>query len=115
MLIVGETATLHVSEVNRDSVGRVNLVWLMTKFGAARALDLALGGQPYSGVSLVERGIALRAVPDAHVLEEARAYADLLAENGADGMARTKQIIRHLSGFQDFRALLAESMRLAAS
>lgn len=107
VLIAGESARLHVAEVKLGMAAPINVVWLQLKFGAARALELAAGGQPYSGRALVERGIALRAVPDASALDEARAYADLAAQNRPQAVATVKQTLRMLNGVEDFRARIA--------
>ena len=82
----------------------INLVWLQLKFGYAAAMELVVGGQPFSGSELVARGIAVKAVPNGEVVAEARAYADALAENDPAAMAGVKAALRRLTGIQDFQA-----------
>jgi enoyl-CoA hydratase/carnithine racemase len=108
MLIAGDTCRFQVAEARFGLPAPINSVWLMAKYGAARALEFAVGAQPYAGAALVQRGLAVKTVPDADVLAEARAYADLLAENKPAGMAAIKHNIRLLSGIDDFRALIAK-------
>ena len=74
------------------------VAWLLAKFGHARALELAVGGQPTTGAELAARGVALRAVPDVDVVAEARAYSDLLATNHPAAMAGVKATLRALGG-----------------
>lgn len=105
-LVAGEGARLHVSEVRMGMVAPINLVWLQFKFGYAKAMEFVVGGQPYTGRELVERGIAVLAAPDEDVLTEARAYADRLAENDPAAMARVKASLRALAGVEDFQSRL---------
>ncbi|MGH2583441.1 MAG: enoyl-CoA hydratase/isomerase family protein [Dehalococcoidia bacterium] len=115
MLIAGEHCRLHVAEVKFGMAAPLNTIWLQLKFGTSRALELAVGGQPFDGPALVQRGIAIKSVPDDAVLAEARAYADLLAQNKPAAMAAVKRTIRTLAGVEDFRALVtaAQSQRPA--
>jgi enoyl-CoA hydratase/carnithine racemase len=103
-LVAGEGARLHVSEVKMGMQAPINLVWLQLKFGYAAAMELVVGGQPFSGGELVARGIAVKAVPDGEVVAEARAYADALAENDPAAMAGVKAALRKLTGIDDFQA-----------
>lgn len=107
MLVAGDTCRFQVAEARLGLAAPINTVWLMVKYGAARALEFAAGAQPYAGAALVQRGLAVKSVPDGDVLAEARAYADLLAENKPAGMAAVKNNIRLLSGISDFRQLIA--------
>jgi enoyl-CoA hydratase/carnithine racemase len=107
VLIAGDGCRFQVAEARMGMAAPVNTVWLMLKYGMARALEFGVGAQPYNGPALVQRGLALKSVPDADVLAEARAYADLLAANKPAGMAGVKNNIRLLSGVADFRELIA--------
>lgn len=107
-LVAGEGARLHVSEVGMGMMAPLNLLWLELKFGYAKATELVVGGQPYTGRELVERGLAVLAVPDEEALAAARAYADRLAENGPAAVAQVKSALRALAGVDDFRARLAQ-------
>ena len=104
-LIAGEEAQLHVAEVALGlGPAPVNSVWLEWRFGAGRAQEFVAGGLPYTGRALANRGLALRAVPDEHVVDEARALAERLAENDGTSMARAKALVRRLSGVPDAEA-----------
>ena len=103
LLIAGDNARFHVAEVGMGMAAPLNTVWLELKFGVAKAIEFAAAGQPYSGRELAARGIALRSFPDDRVVEEARAYADLLAKNQPAAVAAVKQTIRRLCGVEEFR------------
>ncbi len=107
LLVAGETARFHVAEVRMGMGAPINVLWLQLKYGAARALEMAGAGQPYTGAELAARGMAVRAVPTGQVVDEARAYADLLAQNKAAGVASVKATIRHLTGITAFRDYIA--------
>lgn len=104
-LIAGEEAQLHVAEVALGlGPAPVNSVWLEWKYGAGRAQEFVVGGLPYTGRALANRGMALRAVPDDRVVEEARMLAARLADNSGESMARAKALVRRLSGVPDAEA-----------
>ncbi|MGI8549591.1 MAG: enoyl-CoA hydratase/isomerase family protein [Dehalococcoidia bacterium] len=107
ILIAGDAARFQVAEVKLGMAAPINVVWLEYKFGVARAMEFAAGGQRHSGRELVERGIATKSFPDDRVLSEARAYADLLAENRPGAVAAVKRTIRSLAGIEDFRGRIA--------
>lgn len=113
-LVVGEGARLHASEARMGMNAPVNLAWAIWKWGPAVATRLVVAGQPHAGAELVRMGLAVSAVPDESTLEEARAFADRLAENSAPAMSTIKETLRDLSGVEDFRALLhrAQAHRL---
>ncbi|MGD9893813.1 MAG: enoyl-CoA hydratase/isomerase family protein [Dehalococcoidia bacterium] len=106
MLIAGDGCRFQVAEARLGLAAPINTVWLTLKFGAARALEFAVGAQPYNGPALVSRGVALMSVPDQDVLAAARGYADLLAENKPAGMAAIKSSIRMLNRIESFKDLI---------
>lgn len=114
MLIAGEGCRFQVAEVKLGMAAPLNVVWLQLKYGTGRALEFAVGGQPYGGAALAARGLAVRAVPDGEVLGAARAYADLLAGNQPGAVATVKQSIRAVQGVGDFRALVAAAQAVSA-
>lgn len=97
LLVAGRTAFLRIAEVERDMVARVNLAWLVARYGSARALDLALTGRRASGEDLYRLGIAHACAPDDAVVPEALALAKRLAGFPRTGVAETKRLIRALS------------------
>ncbi len=105
-LVVGETARLHAAEAQIGMNAPVNLVWADWKWGPGMATRLVLAGHPHTGEELVRMGLAVASVPDASTVEEARAFADRLAENSGPAMRAIKQTIRDLGGVEDFRARL---------
>ncbi len=113
VLIAGDAARFHVAEVGMGMPAAINIVWLELKYGVARAIEFAACGQPYTGSELAARGLALRSVPDARVLVEARTYADDLTRNGPAAVATAKQMIRALGGEADFGARVERAQRMA--
>lgn len=104
LVVAGEKARLHVAEASEKikKTPHLNTVWLMWRFGAARALELAMTAIPLTGRQLVERGMAVMAVDDEKVLQSARQYADRVGDAAPEIVANVKQSIRELSLF-DFR------------
>jgi len=107
VLIAGETARFHVAEVNLGLAAPVNTLWLHVKYGPAKVLEFALAGQPTPGTELAARGLALKAVPDHRVVDEARAYCDLLAKNDPKAVAAIRARYRQLIGADDYATLVA--------
>lgn len=105
-LVAERDAILHVLEVERGLVAPVNIVWLHTRFGSARAIDLALGARPHDGSDLFRLGIATEVTDRGAALDAARALAARLAGFAPGPMARTKAVSRRLSDV-DFRRSLA--------
>ncbi len=66
--------------------------------GQARALGLALLGEPVSAERAVEMGMIWRCVDDDKLAEEARALASHLAEQPTKGLALIKQAINASAG-----------------
>jgi enoyl-CoA hydratase len=96
LLVAGRTAFLQVAEVERDMVARINLAWLVAKYGSGRALDLTLTGRRADGDELYRLGMAHARVEDDAVLHTAGELATRLAGLPRTGVARTKRLIRTL-------------------
>lgn len=96
LLVAGHTAFLQIAEVERDMVARINLAWLVARYGSARALDLALTGRRADGAELYRLGIAHAVVDDDAVDHTARGLATRLAGLPRTGVMRTKRLVRAL-------------------
>ncbi len=104
-LIVGEQAFLHVGEpsVQVAKTPHVNTVWLLWRHGVSVAMQVAMTAVPLTGPELVQRGIAVAAVPDAEVLDATRAYAARISNTMPGIVADVKESLRELTGVHDFR------------
>lgn len=67
---------------------------LARRLGEARALGLALTGEPLSGADAAAAGLIWKAVADTTVLDEAAALAERFARGPTRGYALTKRAIR---------------------
>lgn len=103
-LVAGRLARLQVSEVARGMVAPVNMAWLVTKYGHARAIDVVVGAASLDGADLWRLGMAAVLVDDADVLRAARDLASKLATHDAQSVARSKAMARSVA--LDFPALL---------
>ncbi|HEY3684531.1 MAG TPA: enoyl-CoA hydratase/isomerase family protein [Streptosporangiaceae bacterium] len=96
LLVAGRTAFLQIAEVERDMVARINLAWLVAKYGSGRALDLTLTGRRADGDELYRLGMAHACVEDDAVLHTAGELATRLAGLPRTGVAQTKRLVRAL-------------------
>lgn len=104
-LVVGRRARLQVSEVARSMVAPVNMAWLVTRYGHARAIDLVVGAAAHDGEDLWRLGMVAEVLDDAEVLAGARGLASRIAGHDAASVARTKQMARSAAPV-DFVTLL---------
>ncbi|MEZ0240145.1 MAG: enoyl-CoA hydratase/isomerase family protein, partial [Chloroflexota bacterium] len=112
--IVAERATLALA------FGRVGLVpdsgatWLLPRLvGGSKAAEIALLDEALPAAELVRLGLAVRAVPDAELVAEARAIAARLAAGAPRALALTKQALngawdRGLDAALDYEASLQD-------
>jgi len=100
LLVAGRTAFLQIAEVERDMVARINLAWLVARYGSARALDLTLTARRVPGDELHRLGIAYASVADDAVGAEARDLAKRLAGFPRTGVAETKRLVRALAAVE---------------
>lgn len=107
LLVAGRTAFLQIAEVERDMVARVNLAWLVARYGSARALDLALTARRADGEELYRLGIAYGCVDDTDVVSTSLELAKRLAGFPRTGVAETKRLIRAVAATEP-GSLLAE-------
>ncbi|MBI3515795.1 MAG: 2-(1,2-epoxy-1,2-dihydrophenyl)acetyl-CoA isomerase [Proteobacteria bacterium] len=84
--------------------------------GSARALALALTGEPVSGEQAAAWGMIWRAVDDAQLMDEARALARRLAAGATKGLGLTKQALnRSLANDLDAQLAVERDLQIAAS
>ncbi len=79
LLVVGETAFLHVGEAAMGMTAPMNVGWLALRHGEAVAMQLTLSARRFAGPDLLRLGIALDCVPNDRVAEHARELATTLA------------------------------------
>jgi enoyl-CoA hydratase/carnithine racemase len=91
--IAAAGAKLTTAFARRGLVAEHGISWLLPRLvGPARALDLLLSGRVVLGAEAAELGLVNRAVEDGSALEEALAYARMLAaESSPASMATIKR------------------------
>lgn len=73
--------------------------WVLPRLvGQARALGLALTGEPLSADDAAAWGLIWKAVDDAELMEQARALAARFAQGPTRGLAATKRLLRSSFG-----------------
>lgn len=89
---------------------------LQASIGARRAAELFFTAEWISAARALETGIATAVVPDAGLLEHARAKAREIARWPANALQETKRLLQavHADGLHDALALEAEAMMRTA-
>ena len=103
-------AKLTTSFARRGLVAEHGISWMLPRLiGPARALDLLLSGRVLLGAEAAELGLVNRAVEGSALMDEALAYAHMLAsECSPTSMALMKRQV-----YGDFERSLAESVAQA--
>jgi len=103
-------AKLTTAFSRRGLVAEHGIAWMLPRLvGPARALDLLLSGRIVLGAEAVELGLVNRAVADGRALEEALAYARMLAsECSPASMALMKRQV-----YADYERTLSQSLEEA--
>jgi len=101
------SAKFTTAFARRGLVAEHGISWMLPRLvGPARALDLLLSGRIVLGDEAAELGLVNRAVDDEHALDEALAYARMLAtECSPASMAQMKAQV-----YADYERPLAESL-----
>lgn len=94
LLVAGRGAFLQVGEVRLGMAAPYNLAWLSLRHSEALMARVALAGDRLDGETLERLGIAARVVPDAEVLDAARAWCEELAGFPEGGLRRIKAGLR---------------------
>lgn len=108
--IAAAGAKLTTAFARRGLVAEHGLSWMLPRLiGPARALDVLLSGRVFLGDEAAQLGVVNRAVQDGTALEEAIAYARILAsECSPTSMALMKQQV-----YGDYDRTLQESVEEA--
>ena len=104
------SAKLTTAFARRGLVAEHGLSWMLPRLvGPARALDLLLSGRIVLGAEAAELGLVNSAIEDERLLDEALAYARMLAtESSPASMARMKAQV-----YADYELTLAQSLERA--
>ena len=94
LLVAGEGAILTVGEAAIGMHAPMNLAWLRLRAAESVAAQLALGAGRMNGADLHRLGLAWALVPDAAVLDHARAAAVRMAGWPAGTLAGIKAALR---------------------
>jgi 2-(1,2-epoxy-1,2-dihydrophenyl)acetyl-CoA isomerase len=106
LVLAAEGASFIQSFCNVGLVPDAGGTWTLThRLGEARAKALALTGERLSARMAADWGLIWKAVPDAALMEEARALAARLSQGPTFGLARTKHAI-NAAGANDLDAQL---------
>ena len=106
-LVVGKSAFMHVSEVERNMMAPLNIFWLCMRFNYHQALRMALLGERHSAERLVALGIAEVCVDDEDVVAEARKMAARFGCFDSASVQKLKRAIRAKFEPESFESLLA--------
>ena len=94
LLVAGETAFLHVGEVQQGMAAPYNMAWLRLRHSEALAARVAIVGRRMLGPELKSVGIAYEVAPDLEVVACARQLVESLAAYPNDALARIKKTLR---------------------
>jgi enoyl-CoA hydratase/carnithine racemase len=110
-LVVGKQSFLHVSEVERNMMAPVNILWLKLRYSLQTGLKMAVLGERHYGEDLVRLGIADRCVEDNLVVDTAEEMARRFASFDLGNLLKLKGALKkHQSKderIRDFDSLLA--------
>jgi enoyl-CoA hydratase/carnithine racemase len=111
--IAAEGAKLTTAFARRGLVAEHGISWILPRLvGPAHALDLLLSGRVVLGAEAAAIGLVNRAVPEGQALEQAMAYARMLAsESSPASMATIKRQV-YADYERSLAAALAEANRL---
>ena len=93
-LIAGESAFMHVSEVERNMLAPLNVFWLTQRYGYQIALRLGLLGERWSATDLQHAGIVERVVADDDVVGAAMDMANRFASFDTANVRALKRSIK---------------------
>lgn len=109
--IAGESAKFAESFVKLGIVPGDGGAWLLPRIvGFAKASELALTGDMLDATAALACELVSRVVPDAELLDEARAIAAKIAANPPHAVRMTKRLLR-----EGYRATLANILEMSAA
>ena len=110
---VAAEARLTFAFTRLGLIAEYGVAWVLTRLvGTAAALDLLVSSRVFDGAEATRLGLASRALPAAHVLDEALEYAAYMATNCSPrAMAAIKSQVMAATT-QDLQSALAEADRL---
>ncbi len=97
--IAAESARFAESFVKLGLVPGDGGAWLLPRIvGFSRATEMALTGELIDAHTALEYGLVSRVVPDAGLLDAARAVADRIAANPPQAVRMTRRLLREATG-----------------
>lgn len=109
--LAGESAKFAESFVKLGIVPGDGGAWLLPRIvGFAKASELALTGDLLDAAGALACGLVSRVVPDAQLMDEARAVAAKIAANPPHAVRMTKRLLR-----EGYRATLANILEMSAA
>lgn len=110
-LVVGAKSFLHVSEVERNMMAPVNILWLKLRYSMQLGFKMAVLGERHYGEDLVRLGVADRCVDDSQVVDTAVEMATRFASFELDNLMKLKGALKKHQNkedrIRDFDGLLA--------
>lgn len=112
--VVAADAKLGFVFTRRGILPDANIHWLLPRLvGVERALELLLSGRMFTGEEAVAMGLALRAVPAADVVDDARALAREIARaSSPSAVGISKQLLYRGLGETDREASFSRETKL---
>ena len=105
-IVMGESAFIHVAEVERGMLAPLNCFWLGLRYGYQTSLEMTLVGDRRYAEELKGLGITHRIVEDDAVINEAQKLAAKFASFDAANTQRLKSAIRSGASNGSFEQLL---------
>jgi len=95
LVVAAEHATFGIPEVQRGlAAGAGGLIRLPRRIGLARALELAMTGDPIDAPTALGLGLINRIVPGAEVVDAAVALAERICKNAPLAVRGSKKVVK---------------------
>ncbi|MGE5596438.1 MAG: enoyl-CoA hydratase/isomerase family protein, partial [Hyphomicrobiales bacterium] len=92
--VAADTATFALSEVRIGVIPAVISVVLLPKLNPARAMELFIGGEPFSAADAVSYGLLNAAVPTDELDAAVDRYVTMLRKGAPNAVAGAKRLVR---------------------
>jgi len=112
------TTTFALSEVRIGVIPAVISVVLLPKLGLAKAMELFIGGEPFSAAEAVAFGLINAAAPADGLDSAVQRYVDMIRKGAPNAVAGAKRLVRDVPGMpmaQAFEEMAKLSARYFAS